>query len=71
MKKSKKENFSLDDLMEDMEILLNNINELNESKVSDLSEKKLKEIEQNSLDFNKKYKDILPEESEDNLDSKK
>ena len=43
MKKSKKENLSLEDFIEDMEILLNNIDELNESKISDLTETKLKD----------------------------
>ena len=70
MKKSKKENLSLEDFIEDMEILLNNIDELNESKISDLTETKLKEIEKNSLDFNKKYKDYLTDNSKEDLDTK-
>ena len=43
-------------------------NDLNNQKFEDID---LNEVNKKTNKFNKKYKDILPEESEDNLDTKK
>ena len=67
MKKSNKKP-TLVDLLNDTEKLLQYVNDLNNINLEDLN---LEEIEKTQKEFNEKYKDILPKESEDNLDSEK
>ena len=65
-KQSKKPTF--ENLVEDTEKLLQYVNDLNNINLEDLN---LEEMEKTQKEFNEKYKDILPKESEDNLDSEK
>ena len=67
MKKSNKKP-TLVDLLNDTEKLLQYVNDLNNINLEDLN---LEEMEKTQKEFNDKYKDILPKESEDNLDSEK
>ena len=67
MKKSNKKP-TLVDLLNDKEKLLQYVNDLNNINLEDLN---LEEMEKTQKEFNEKYKDILPKESEDNLDSEK
>ena len=67
MKKSNKKP-TLVDLLNDTEKLLQYVNDLNNINLEDLN---LEEMEKTQKAFNEKYKDILPKESEDNLDSEK
>ena len=67
MKKSNKK-LTLVDLLNDTEKLLQYVNDLNNINLEDLN---LEEMEKTQKEFNEKYKDILPKESEDNLDSEK
>lgn len=67
MKKSNKKP-TLVDLLNDTEKLLQYVNDLNNINLEDLN---LEEMEKTQKEFNEKYKDILPKESEDNLDSEK
>ena len=66
MKSNKKP--TLVDLLNDTEKLLQYVNDLNNINLEDLN---LEEMEKTQKEFNEKYKDILPKESEDNLDSEK
>ena len=69
MKKSKSnKNLDLKDIMNDMDKLLETLGEINKTKLEDLD---IDKITSKVNVFEKKYKDILPEESEDNLDTKK
>ena len=67
MKKSNKKP-TLVDLLNDTEKLLQYVNDLNNINLEDLN---LEEMEKTQKEFNEKYKDILPKESENNLDSEK
>ena len=67
MQKSNKKP-TLVDLLNDTEKLLQYVNDLNNINLEDLN---LEEMEKTQKEFNEKYKDILPKESEDNLDSEK
>ena len=68
--KNKEENLNdtLQNIIGDMESLLGLVGEINSTKIEDLN---LKELSSKVNKFNKKYKDILPKESEDNLDFRK
>ena len=68
--KNKEENLNdtLQNIIGDMESLLGLVGEINSTKIEDLN---LKELYSKVNKFNKNYKDILPKESEDNLDSEK
>ena len=66
MKKSNKKQPNLEDMMDDINHLLEFVNDLNNQKFEDID---LNEVNKKTNKFNKKYKDILPEESKDNLDS--
>ena len=69
MKKSNKnKNLDLKDIMNDMENLLETLGEINKTKLEDLN---IDEITSKVNVFEKKYKDILPEETKNNLDTKK
>ena len=68
MKKSKKPENQMKDILKDMENLYGLIGDINKTKLEDLN---IDEITSKVSDFEKKYKDILPEESKDNLDTKK
>jgi len=59
---------NIENIVEDMENLLEALGGFNKTKLEDLN---LKDLESKVNIFEKKYKDILPEESKDNLDSKK
>tara|TARA_R100001377_G_C3080492_1_gene72228 strand:- start:48 stop:257 length:210 start_codon:yes stop_codon:yes gene_type:complete len=59
---------NIENIVEDMENLLEALGDFNKTKLEDLN---LKDLESKVNIFEKKYKDILPEESKDNLDSKK
>ena len=67
--KNKEENLNnqLQEIIGDMEGLLSLVGEINATKIENLD---LKDLSSKVNKFEKKYKDILPEESEDNLDSK-
>ena len=67
--KNKEENLNnqLQEIIGDMEGLLALVGEINATKIENLD---LKDLSSKVSKFEKKYKDILPEESEDNLDSK-
>ena len=68
MKKSKKKTPNINNMMDDINQLLEFVNDLNEKNFEDIN---LDEIDKKTDKFKKKYKNILPEESEDNLDTKK
>jgi len=57
---------TIDDMLNDMENMMDYINEIGDTSINDLN---LEEINEKTTKFKKKYKSILPEESEDNLDS--
>ena len=63
MKKSKEP--TLGDFLTDVEDLLKDWNKIQEGNIT---EEDIEKIDNNNKDFNKKYKNFLPE---DNLDSKK
>jgi hypothetical protein len=65
-KKEKKP--TIDDMLNDMENMMDYIKEIGDTSINDLN---LEEINKKTNNFKEKYKDILPEESEDNLDTKK
>jgi len=65
-KKEKKP--TIDDMLNDMENMMDYIKEIGDTSINDLN---LEEINKKTNNFKEKYKDILPEESEDNLDIKK
>ena len=68
MKKSdNNKDLNIEDIVEDMQNLLEALGDLNKTKLEDLN---LNNLEYKVNIFEKKYKDILPEESEDNLDVK-
>ena len=64
MKKSNKKP-TLEDLIKDTEELLKYVNDLNDISLEDI---KIEEIKNKQKNFEKKYKDFLPE---DDLDTKK
>jgi|TARA_R110001592_G_C12583643_1_gene693792 hypothetical protein len=69
MKKAENnKDLNIENIVEDMENLLEALGDFNKTKLEDLN---LKDLESKVNIFEKKYKDILPEESKDNLDSKK
>mgnify|MGYP001438933439 CR=1 FL=1 len=68
MKKYKNPENQIKDILKDMENLYELIGDLNKSKLEDLN---VDEITSKVNKFEKKYKDILPKDSKDNLDSKK
>ena len=68
MKKYKNPENQIKDILKDMENLYELIGDLNKSKLEDLN---IDEITSKVNKFEKKYKDILPKDSKDNLDSKK
>ena len=69
MKKSKSnKNLNMEDITKDMQDLLSVLDDLNKTQLKDLN---LEDLESKVNVFEEKYKDILPEESEDDLDSKK
>ena len=69
MKKSEiNKKLNVEDIVEDMQNLLEVLGDLNKTKLEDLN---LNDLESKVNVFEEKYKDILPEESEDNLDTKK
>ena len=65
-KKEKKP--TIDDMLNDMENMMDYIKVIGDTSINDLN---LEEINKKTNNFKEKYKDILPEESEDNLDTKK
>ena len=65
-KKDKKP--TIDDMLNDMENMMDYINEIGNTSINELN---LEEINEKTDKFKEKYKGILPEESEDNLDSEK
>ena len=67
MKKSDKNLKQVQDILKDMEKLYEIVGDINKTKLEDLDFDK---ITSKVNKFEKKYKDILPEKSEDNLDSK-
>ena len=76
MKKSRKK-INLEDLIKEANKLSDSKNDINQllEFVNDLNEKNFEDINLDEIDkktdkFKKKYKNILPEESEDNVDSK-
>ena len=69
MKKSKNDkNLNIENITKDMQDLLGILENLNKTQLKDLN---LKDLESQVNIFEEKYKDILPEESKDDLDSKK
>ena len=71
----KTKNPTIEDMLNDMENMMDDINHLLEF-VNDLNQKNfeeldLKEVDKKTNKFKEKYKNILPKESEDNLDSEK
>ena len=68
MKKYKNPENQIKNIIGDMESLFGLVKEINSTKIEDLN---LKELSSKVNKFNKKYKDILPKESENNLDSEK
>jgi hypothetical protein len=67
MKKLKNnEPLNLKDIMGDMEKLLETLGEINKTKLEDLD---MDKITSKVNGFEEKYKNILPEESKNNLDS--
>ena len=69
MKKSEiNDKLNAEDIVEDMQNLLKVLENLNQTKLEDLN---LNDLESKVNVFEEKYKDIIPEESKDNLDSKK
>tara|TARA_Y100000592_G_scaffold75095_1_gene117246 strand:+ start:566 stop:772 length:207 start_codon:yes stop_codon:yes gene_type:complete len=68
MTKYKNPENQIKDILKDMENLYELIGDLNKTKLEDLN---VDEITSKVNKFEKKYKDILPKDSKDNLDSKK
>ena len=69
MKKSKSnKNLNMEDITKDMQDLLSVLDDLNKTQLKDLN---LEDLESKVNVFEEKYKNILPEESKDDLDSKK
>tara|TARA_Y100000593_G_scaffold75215_1_gene138713 strand:+ start:416 stop:622 length:207 start_codon:yes stop_codon:yes gene_type:complete len=67
MKKSNKKSVSINDMIDDISHLLEFVNDLNTKDFEDID---LNEVDKKTDKFKKKYKNILPKESEDNLDPK-
>ena len=68
MKKSDKKSVNINDMMDDINHLLEFVNDLNQKNFEEID---LKEVDKKTNKFKEKYKNILPKESEDNLDSEK
>ena len=68
MKKSNKKSINIDNMMDDINHLLEFVNDLNSKNFEDID---LNEVDKKTNKFKKKYKDILPEESKDDLDTEK
>ena len=68
MKKSNKKSLNINNMMDDINHLLEFVNDLNTKNFEDID---LNEVDKKTDKFKEKYKNILPEESEDNLDTKK
>ena len=67
MKKSNKKQPNVEDMIDDVNNLLKFVENLNQQKFEDID---LNEVNEKTNVFSKKYKDILPEESKEDLDSK-
>tara|TARA_R110002167_G_scaffold304998_1_gene509205 strand:+ start:256 stop:462 length:207 start_codon:yes stop_codon:yes gene_type:complete len=67
MKKSNKKQPNIEDMIDDVNNLLKFVENLNQQKFEDID---LNEVNEKTNVFSKKYKDILPEESKEDLDSK-
>ena len=68
MKKSEiNKKLNAEDIVEDMQNLLKVLGDLNQTKLEDLN---LNDLESKVNVFEEKYKNILPEETEGDLDSK-
>ena len=68
MKKSEiNKKLNAEDIVEDMQNLLKVLGDLNQTKLEDLN---LNDLESKVNVFEEKYKNILPEETEGNLDIK-
>ena len=67
MKKSNKKSINIDNMMDDINHLLEFVNDLNSKNFEDID---FNEVDKKTNKFKNKYKDILPKENEDNLDSK-
>tara|TARA_B100000287_G_C20151789_1_gene590444 strand:+ start:183 stop:407 length:225 start_codon:yes stop_codon:yes gene_type:complete len=65
-KKNKKP--TINDLLEDMESMMEFVNDIGNKSIEELN---VEEIDSKTKHFKEKYKDILPKESEEDLDSKK
>ena len=65
-KKNKKP--TINDLFEDMESMMEFVNDIGNKSIEELN---VEEIDSKTKHFKEKYKDILPKESEEDLDSKK
>ena len=65
-KKNKKP--TINDLLEDMESMMDFVSNIGNKSIEELN---IEEIDSKTKHFKEKYKDILPKESKDNLDSKK
>ena len=69
MKKSKtNKDLNIENIAKDMQDLLGILDDLNKTQLKDLN---LENLESQVNKFEKKYKDILPEETKNDLDSKK
>ena len=66
VKKNKKP--TINDLLEDMESMMEFVNDIGNKSIEELN---VEEIDSKTKHFKEKYKDILPKESEEDLDSKK
>ena len=72
MKKSNKQKINSDELLKDTDKLLSFINNLDSLNLETINIEELeKEINLIEKQIKTKYKDILPKDSKDNLDSKK
>ena len=65
-KKNKKP--TINDLLEDMDSMMEFVNDIGNKSIEELN---VEEIDSKTKHFKEKYKDILPKESEEDLDSKK
>ena len=59
---------TINDLLEDMESMMEFVNDIGNKSIEELN---VEEIDSKTKHFKEKYKDILPKESEEDLDSKK
>ena len=68
MNKSDIKSVNINDMMDYINHLLEFVNDLNQKNFEEID---LKEVDKKTNKFKEKYKNILPKESEDNLDSEK